>query len=185
MFEWAWAKTHRYRAHDELHEMMPSFRRVDVAKWRKWRFYPGAITLLIPRMICSILAGAIIVLEINICLLCHDKSKPLTNPCRKWCLYWVYNIGARVLAYLICFAHFTSCEIISEEDVNYYEEWLGTKEEQAAEQLEEEPDAEQASRARRVPKRGPGRCSTVICNHIGYLEILNLVSSPLQPGFLS
>ena len=44
------------------------------------------------------------------------------------------------------------------------------------------PDAEQP---RRVPKRGPGKCSTVVCNHTGFIEILNLVCSPLQPGFVS
>ena len=36
-----------------------------------------------------------------------------------------------------------------------------------------------------MPKRGPGKCSTVVCNHIGFIEILNLVCSPLQPGFVA
>ena len=76
-----------------------------------------------------------------------------------------------------------SHEYISPEDVDYYEEWLGTKEEQEAEQ--QEPDGDPELLERRVPKRGPGKCSTVICNHVGYIEILNLVCSPLQPGFLS
>ena len=42
-----------------------------------------------------------------------------------------------------------------------------------------------AEKPRRVPKRGPGKCSTIVCNHIGFIEILNLVCSPLQPGFVS
>ena len=34
-----------------------------------------------------------------------------------------------------------------------------------------------------MPKRGPGKCSTVVCNHVGFLEILSLIASPLGPAF--
>lgn len=34
-----------------------------------------------------------------------------------------------------------------------------------------------------MPKRGKGPCSTVVCNHIGFMEILNQVSSPIHPSF--
>ena len=56
---------------------------------------------------------------------------------------------------------------VSEEKVNYYEEYLGTREEQAAEQAKQDTDQENNAK-RRVPKRGPGKCSTVICNHVGF-----------------
>ena len=34
-----------------------------------------------------------------------------------------------------------------------------------------------------MPKRGPGRCAVIVCNHIGWPEIFNLVCSPIFPGF--
>ena len=37
--------------------------------------------------------------------------------------------------------------------------------------------------APRVPKRGKGRCAVIVCNHIGWPEIFNLVVSPIFPGF--
>lgn len=36
-----------------------------------------------------------------------------------------------------------------------------------------------------MPKRGPGRCSTVICNHVGFFETLTLITSPLCTGFIA
>lgn len=35
----------------------------------------------------------------------------------------------------------------------------------------------------RVPKRGPGRASTIVCNHFGWIEIIALVQSYLHPSF--
>lgn len=129
MFEWAWCSTSRCRTQPvEVDDLFPTFRRVDARRWRKWRFYPGAMTLLLPRLIGSITAGLLLVVQISICMLCHDRSKPLQDGCRKWCLKWVYNIGARSLGYWIFFAHY-SYKIVSLEEVNYYEEWLGTREE--------------------------------------------------------
>jgi len=34
-----------------------------------------------------------------------------------------------------------------------------------------------------VPKRGPGRSSTIVCNHTGWMEILNQLISPISPSF--
>ena len=129
-FEWAWASTIRNRTCGELHELMPAFRRKDAHQWRKWRFYPGAMTLLIPRLVLGILEGIVIVIQINLCLICHDRTRPLDDGCRKWCLKWVYHFGARALSFLILFTH-QSHTYLSAQDVNHYEEWLGTKEEQA------------------------------------------------------
>ena len=41
----------------------------------------------------------------------------------------------------------------------------------------------QTSAEMRIPPRGPGPASTVICNHIGWLDILSLICSPVHPGF--
>lgn len=34
-----------------------------------------------------------------------------------------------------------------------------------------------------MPKRGPGRSSTVVCNHVGFMEICNQLCSPIFPSF--
>ena len=123
------------------------------------------------------------VIQINLLLIGHDMSTPLPQTgCRKCLIKFVYSFWARVLGYVVLFTHY-SHEYLTLEDVNYYEEWLGTKKEQAAEQASE-PDAEN-SKERRVPKRGPGRCSTIISNHVGLIDILNFVCSPMQPGFVA
>ena len=36
---------------------------------------------------------------------------------------------------------------------------------------------------RRIPKRGDGPVSTIVCNHIGWIEVMALISSPIQPAF--
>ena len=35
----------------------------------------------------------------------------------------------------------------------------------------------------KIPKRGRGPSSTIICNHIGWVEVMALIISPLHPGF--
>ena len=106
---------------------MPAFRRDDAAKWRKWRFYLGAITLLVPRLILQVIAAFIMIVVINILLICHDKTKPIENGCRKGCLKVVCSFGARLFVFIIYFGHLR-VRYVSKEDVNYYEEWLGTRE---------------------------------------------------------
>lgn len=45
LFEWAWAKTKCIRDVDEARDSQyPAYRRTEVRKWRKWRFYFGAVT---------------------------------------------------------------------------------------------------------------------------------------------
>ena len=66
---------------------------------------------------------------------------------------------------------------LSMEDVDHYQEYLGPLEEQNRYQADSTPEHES------VPKRGIGPSSTIICNHVGFMEILNLVCSPLSPSF--
>jgi len=55
-FEWAWAQVKPIRKIDESRDSKyPAFRRWDVHKWRKWRFYFGAVTFMLLRFICSLL----------------------------------------------------------------------------------------------------------------------------------
>ena len=55
-FEYVWYRTRNYRNPiPELDALMPAYRRLDVHKWKKWKFYFGAMTLLYPRLIYAIL----------------------------------------------------------------------------------------------------------------------------------
>jgi len=67
-------------------------------------------------------------------------------------------------------------EILGKEKVDSYEEYLGSEEDQKScqEALTVDP---------RVSKRGPGNASIIVCNHTGWMEILALIASPVQPGF--
>ena len=70
-----------------------------------------------------------------------------------------------------------SYEHLTLEDVNYYEEYLGTREEQERAQSADAPTHPD------VPKRGPGRSSAIVCNHVGFLEIINMVLTREHPSF--
>lgn len=60
LFEWAWSKTKRFRnPNKDLNKVFSMFERKDAAGWAKWKFYPGAITLLLPRLIFAIVTGLI------------------------------------------------------------------------------------------------------------------------------
>ena len=72
--------------------------------------------------------------------------------CRKWIVRGIYVFWAHTISSLA----FWTCaryKYISEEQVNYYQEYLGTREEQASEQAKPDSDTENGN-LRRVPKRG-------------------------------
>lgn len=115
------------------------------------------------------------VILLNVILIGHDSSRPITG-CRYAFLKVIMYVGTNLISIFGFFTYLGHGRMTTDQ-VNNYEEYLGTPEEQAACQSEEtyaDP---------RVPKRGTGPSSTIVCNHIGFLEILNLVASPLMPGF--
>ena len=58
VFEIAWKKIVRQRnPNRELDALFPQFKRPDCAKYEKWLFYPGAMTLMIPRIVLSFAFG--------------------------------------------------------------------------------------------------------------------------------
>ena len=76
------------------------------------------------------------------------------------------------------------------EDVNHYEEYLGDQRIQETEMIRSwdgnntsnPPDQEDQS-GFKIPMRGGGPVSTVVCNHIGWFDIMGLICTPLHPGF--
>ena len=56
LFEWAWSKTDLARRIDEKRDsLFPAWRREDIHKWSRLRFYPGAVTILPLRFLCLLL----------------------------------------------------------------------------------------------------------------------------------
>ena len=119
---------------------MAVFRRLDAEKWRKWKFYPGAMFFLVPRLLILVILAIILLILLTIFLIGHDKTKPMSG-CRRWIVRRIYIIWAHAFS-LLAFWTCINYKFISEEDVNYYQEYLGTKEEQAAEQAKPESDGE-------------------------------------------
>jgi len=86
-------------------------------------------------------------------------------------------------------------EYMTYDQVNFYEEYVGHRRMSTATQRDDFGEATEAQRNQvdhergtykgkktRVPPRGPGRAAIVVCNHLGFIEILSLISSPLCPG---
>ena len=67
LFEWSWAKVKTIRDVDEERDSKyPAFRRLDAPKWRKWRFYIGAVTMLPLRLVIGFGSAAMICLCLKI-----------------------------------------------------------------------------------------------------------------------
>ena len=60
LFEWSYYKLRVIRKPNEARDARyPAFRRADAVKWRRWKFYPGALTLLPLRVILAVMIGLI------------------------------------------------------------------------------------------------------------------------------
>ena len=80
IFENAWIKTYRVRhPNSELAKIFPAYQRTDALKWKKWHFYPGAATLLVPRLIFIILGGVSLLLFVNLAMIGQDREKPIVG----------------------------------------------------------------------------------------------------------
>ncbi len=176
IFEWAWFKTRRFRKPiAELNAQFPELCRYDAPNWKKWKQYPGAVTLLIPRFIFSILCVIFIAIFLNLWLIGHNRVDSITG-CRRMLCVGTVKLFCNLIGIVGLFTYLGN-DRLTLEDVNYYEEYLGPidqqkKYHQAETQMHEE-----------VPLRGKGRSSTLVCNHIGFMEILNQICSPAHPSF--
>ena len=174
-FKWAWYKTGRFRNPiPGLDEQFPELMRHDAPYWAKWRHYPGAVTLMLPRIVFSFSLVPVMAIILMIVLIGHDRNKPITGLRKVLCQGTI-----RVTIYLIClvmYFTFMSSERITLEQVNNYEEYLGPISEQKKYQSKD------TQADPREPKRGKGPSSTIVCNHIGFMEIFNMLCV-LTPSF--
>ena len=174
-FEYAWFKFRRFRnPNRDLDALYPAYARTDVQNWQKWRFYPGAIFLLVPRLLLAVIFCLNLFCWLKLFMIGHEEGTPLTGV-RRWFVRVWFQFTVTAIATI---GFFTSlgCEHISHEQVNFYEEYLGSKDEQRY--CQQAPQADP-----RVPKRGQGQPSIIVCNHTGWMEIMTLIRSPVFPGF--
>ena len=172
VFEFAWKKLERRRnPNKELDALFPQFLRPDCHKFVKWHFYPGAMTMMLPRILYQFVIGITLTTTVKLILGGDPTAKP--NERQVKLLKLTYKIHTHALS-LVSYFTLLRYNYLTLEDVNHYEEYLGPK----SEQKTSEP-----SKSSRVRPRGPGRCSVVVSNHRGFLDVFNFICSPIFPGF--
>ena len=210
LFEWAWWRMRHYRKPiKELNDLLPAFRRDDAVRWSKWKFYPGAVTIMLPRFFFGVGLGMFLSIFLFFALIGQPMDKPISG-LRSMIIRWAYKFSTFWFQLITNF-NIVTWKKLTPQEVNYYEEWLGPREEQEKEQFSDttminerrlvengstdfsEPDPRSFAQSptscgnalygRRVPKRGRGPASTIICNHIGWVDVMGLIMSPLHPGF--
>jgi hypothetical protein len=128
LLERAWAQTSRFRNPNmEVEELMPAFRRLDALQWQKWKLYPGAMTLLIPRFLFAVTLMCAQLVGIRIILAGANMEKPL-SAARKSMIDCLYYIVWRMIGVLTFFTWHTY-EYLDEVD---YSEYLGVDDAQTA-----------------------------------------------------
>ena len=119
LFEKSYYRLRRFRnPNKDLDALYPAYRREDAAKWQKWRLYPGALTILVPRLFLSVLILLNCVLWLSVFMIGHKKDMPITG-CRKRALQFVYKFTVHAIALVgfFCTVHNRS---VSLEEVNHY-----------------------------------------------------------------
>ena len=154
MFEWAWAKTIRCReGQEELYAEFPSYRRPDVAKWSKWKFYPWCFLFCIPRVVTIVSAFGFLGIVLKILFIGQEKDKPLTG---------IRGVIYKVVFWVTCTIKVAGFgyRIKAETPDADYSEYLGPN-----------------YKEQKFTKK---RVSTLVSNHITFVDILvwNTVMHP-------
>jgi hypothetical protein len=122
MLEWAWIKMKPLREVNEDRDgKYPAYRRYDVDKWAKWKFYPGAITLLPFKFFGTIILLIILYIVVRIATLGHDFNSG--GPIKGYYRNLVTGTMYRVIASMIILMFGVR---MSREDKDYdYTPFLG------------------------------------------------------------
>jgi len=113
-------RVHRDENLKKLHANFPHLRRLDVDRWARWKFWPGAATILIPRVLLTLVIFLWFYLGLIVLLCGHASDKPMTG-CRRWLIKMHYKFWGGFVGYIILFLHVST---IFEKDVSY-RPWLG------------------------------------------------------------
>mmetsp|Transcript_11024 Transcript_11024/g.18428 ORF Transcript_11024/g.18428 Transcript_11024/m.18428 type:complete len:272 (+) Transcript_11024:24-839(+) len=147
--EYAFKRVRRMIKVDEDRDSkFPAFRRLDAKKWSRWKFYPGALLTMPSRLILLILSGIVLALISVLLTLGHDFKKGPTKGCRKASVGFFYT----TMAWIFCFicGLFTRKEKV-DFDYSYY---LGKDYKEGY--------------------RDVKKTSTIICNHVSWIDTMNL-----------
>jgi hypothetical protein len=86
---------------EERDSQYPAYRRWDVNKWAKWKFYPGAILLLPLKFVMVVMVLLVLYVIVRIVTIGHDFSKD--DPIRGWFRNRVLGYVYTVCGHLILF----------------------------------------------------------------------------------
>ena len=126
MLEYAWFKTRRFRRPNrDLDELYPAYRRTDALSWKKWKLYPGALLLLVPRLLATGILGLSLLIWLKLLLIGHKNDGTPIRGCRKAVFAFIFKIHFHLMSFLAVL-NILRHEQITLEDVNHYEEYLGT-----------------------------------------------------------
>ena len=104
---------------------MPAYRRYDAERWYKILFYPGAVTIMLPRLLFGIVLGILLCTIVKICLICQPMDKPIRG-CRRVIIRWFYKFFTTLFQLFTNF-NFVTWKRLQMQDVNHYAEWLGPR----------------------------------------------------------
>lgn len=97
------------------------FCRIDAQNWARWKFYPGAMTILIPRLLCGIFFAGLAIVLASMLLIGHKKNEPIPPGSRKTLLKFVYKVCVHLQS---VFSFWTVLSYSYTKDTSY-EKYLG------------------------------------------------------------
>ena len=149
-------------APEEFWNEFPSYRRLDLHKWARWKFYPGAVTVLVPKTILIFTILFTLGIVSKIMYWGESLDRPLTG-IRQRIQNFATRCTTRSLSLL--FGCWTTYTEHPDED---YSKYLG-------------PNWRETSKSFKS-----NNVSMMVSNHIGFIEILNYISyCPRIPGFVA
>ena len=114
ILEWSWFKFRRFRnPNRDLDALYPGIRRNDSPNWKKWKLYPGAMTLMLPRLIITTLIAISLLIWLNLFMLGHTEGDPITG-CRRSILTFLYKLHVHFQCAIGWFTRVKWCRISSE-----------------------------------------------------------------------
>lgn len=150
-FEWAYSKVYRFREVDEAREAyFTAVRRQDAPHWRRWKFYPGAMFTMPTRVVLLFLGIVVLFICLQVLTIGHNFDKgPMPDGCRK---RLIRNIYRACCGSGIFFAGMSTSVTYQDVDYSYY---LGPGYKSKYRDIE--------------------RTSTIVCNHVSWLDSLILI----------
>lgn len=103
LFEWSWAQTKALReVNEERDSKYPAYRRFDAHNWKKWKFYPGAIFLVLLRLMLVVICILLCYIFVRITTIGHSFSNqtPLKGRWRNLINVYAYKVFSTIVVYI-------------------------------------------------------------------------------------